>query len=312
MRCLTLTDLTTPPPGKTGWPWTEESPQLLKTISDGSPWPRISIVTPSYNQGQFIEETIRSVLLQGYPNLEYIIIDGGSTDGTAGIIKMYERHLAYWVSEPDRGQTHALNKGYARATGDIFGWLNTDEMYLPGTLARVGRLFKQQTDLDLTFGNRIVINASGQEIRRDHLPNMSPRIFTLYAYGLLFSDVTFWSRDVHHRTGILDEKNFPHLSMDFDWMLRLSMQVKRWKYLSEYLSVFREHEQRKTQDSYKAATDARMARTRVIKEQQITKNQLVIGWIGAASYVRLQRYGLKGLLWRPRLSTVLRILGVRA
>ena len=119
-RCPQLSELPSSPPGKIGWPWTEESSQLPEKMSDGSPWPRISIVTPSYNQGQFIEETIRSVLLQGYPNVEYIIIDGGSTDNSLEIIKKYEPWLAYWVSEPDRGQSHALNKGIQKATGDIF------------------------------------------------------------------------------------------------------------------------------------------------------------------------------------------------
>ena len=90
---------------------------------DGSAWPRISIVTPSYNQGQFIEETIRSILLQGYPDLEYIIIDGGSTDQSVEIIRKYEPWLTYWVSEKDRGQSHAINKGFERASGEIRGYI---------------------------------------------------------------------------------------------------------------------------------------------------------------------------------------------
>src|SRR5689334_6100335 len=119
MRCPRLTGLPPPPPGRTDWPWTVETPQLPALRPDGSAWPRISIVTPSYNQGQFIEETIRSVLLQGYPDLEYIVIDGGSSDDSPAIIAKYAPWLTHWVSEPDRGQAHAINKGLVHATGVI-------------------------------------------------------------------------------------------------------------------------------------------------------------------------------------------------
>lgn len=137
MHCTSLRELPAPAKDKTGWPWTEEGERLPDKMPDGCPWPKVSIVTPSYNQGQFIEETIRSVLLQGYPNLEYIIIDGGSTDSSVEIIEKYSPWLTYWVSEPDRGQSPAINKGLAHCTGEVFNWINSDDLLCPGALRAV-------------------------------------------------------------------------------------------------------------------------------------------------------------------------------
>lgn len=124
--------------------------------------PRITIITPSLNQGKFIEETICSVLNQNYPNLEYIIIDGGSTDETVDIIKKYENRIAYWVSEPDKGQSDAINKGLALATGDIFNWLNSDDVYLPDTLLSVGRYFLD-TNLNVLCGREYLWFPDGRK-----------------------------------------------------------------------------------------------------------------------------------------------------
>ena len=161
MRCPALKELPPPPPGKTGWPWTEEAPQLPDMMLGGSPWPRVSIVTPSYNQGEFIEETIRSVLLQGYPNLEYIIIDGGSTDRTLEIIHKYERGLAYWTSEPDRGQSDAINKGFQRATGEFIGWLCSDDVLLSDAVRLSVDHFIQRPDVAMVCGDCHVIDETG-------------------------------------------------------------------------------------------------------------------------------------------------------
>lgn len=121
------------PCGRTNWPWMKEAPTSVYDTARS--WPRVTIVTPSYNQAAFLEETLRSVLLQGYPNLEYIVIDGGSTDGSRAILEKYSPWLDFWVSEPDRGQSDAINKGLARATGEWVNWLNSDDCLLPGALA---------------------------------------------------------------------------------------------------------------------------------------------------------------------------------
>jgi glycosyltransferase involved in cell wall biosynthesis len=129
-----LNKLPAPPPDKTGWPWTEESEPLPPLQPDDNPWPHISIITPSFNQGQFIEETIRSILLQNYPNLEYIIIDGNSTDDSPEIIRKYDSWITYWVSEPDRSQSHAINKGLNRCTGDLGNWICSDDLLCKNAL----------------------------------------------------------------------------------------------------------------------------------------------------------------------------------
>lgn len=137
MQCPTLLELPPPPRGRTGWPWTIESKRLPEKMPDGRPWPRIFIVTPSYNQGQYIEETIRSVLLQGYPDLEYIIMNGGSTDGAVDVIRKYETWLTHWQSGPDGGQGTAINGGFARVTGVYFQWINSDDLLMRQALFTV-------------------------------------------------------------------------------------------------------------------------------------------------------------------------------
>ena len=157
---LTLDDLPAPPPGKVGWPWIEQSEPVGDQMPDGSKYPRISIVTPSYNQGQFIEETIRSVLSQGYPNLEYIVIDGGSTDNSIEVIRKYEPWLTYWISECDQGQTDAIQKGFARTTGVIWNWLNSDDMLEPNALKIIARACQKNAPATIFSGILTVFNAT--------------------------------------------------------------------------------------------------------------------------------------------------------
>ena len=196
MHCPTLAELPPPPAGKTGWPWTVETPQLPAMRPDGTPWPRISIVTPSYNQGRFIEETIRSVLLQGYPDLEYIVIDGGSTDGAVDIIRRYAPWLTHWTSQPDDGQASAINTGMSRATGSLLNWINSDDFLMPHALEALGCILGLTHSGALISGGRhLKCTQSGVQTIQLHWPTVWP----MYVLGFADfpQDATFlYPRDL--------------------------------------------------------------------------------------------------------------------
>ena len=245
MRCPTLNELPPAPLRQTGWPWTEESPQLPDTMSRGRSWPRVSIVTPSYNQAQFIEETIRSVLLQGYPDLEYLIIDGGSTDGCVDVIRKYERWLAYWVSEPDRGQAQAINKGLQRATGEILAWLNSDDAYLSKALGHVANTFRQLPEVGWVFGSATFVDEDSRPI--GVYRGVDKPFFRKLQYwrgwevpqpGLLFR------RDVYDEIGGLDE-GFRY-ALDYEWILRVCSKGISSCCSDTLLATYRRHTRSKT------------------------------------------------------------------
>ncbi|MEA3349967.1 MAG: glycosyltransferase family 2 protein [Chloroflexota bacterium] len=244
MHCPTLTKLPSPPPGRTGWPWTEASAPLPDFMPDGEPWPRISIVTPSYNQAQFIEETIRSVLLQGYLNLEYIIIDGGSTDVTVEIIRKYEPWLSYWISEEDSGQSHAIKKGLERATGKIVTWLNSDDRLRPNTLSRVARVFKASPRVVFTCGDINLIDINGRVINR--LYTKHPNRFLTVNYGQhgVPQPGAFWRRWAYEQVGGVDTSL--KFCMDRDLFIRLWEIGPTKRIIGPPLADFRVHEQSKT------------------------------------------------------------------
>lgn len=222
MKCPTLSELPPPPPGKTGWPWTEESLKVTKKLDNDLEFPRISIVTPSYNQGQFIEETIRSVLLQGYPNLEYIIIDGGSTDNSIDVIKKYEKQLTYWVSEPDRGQSHAINKGFARCTGEIVAWLNSDDCFNEGILYKIARIFIQKPETNLITCPVRRITAEGKEITITYTPStVYQNLFNWSTY--MPQAGVFFRKEILDKIGYLDESL--QIQMDYDLWFRFAKET---------------------------------------------------------------------------------------
>ena len=240
IKCPTLSELHLPPPGKTGWPWTVSTPQVPDTMVDGSAWPRVSIVTPSYNQGKFLEETIRSVLLQGYPNLEYIIIDGESTDGSVEIITKYEPWLTYWVSETDRGQSHAINKGFERATGEIFGWINSDDGYLPDTLFAVVENIKENMNMVIGAAvERDLLSGKTQEIRKCRTADE-----VIYLRKTIIQPSTFWTADLWNKSGPLDEDY--KFALDYELWLRMFRFAESITYLDYPTSYINIHMSQKT------------------------------------------------------------------
>lgn len=222
-------------------------------MPDGSSWPRITIVTPSYNQGHFIEETIRSVLLQGYPNLEYMIIDGGSTDGSVGIIKKYEPWLSYWVSEPDRGQSHAINKGLSRATGRLLAWINSDDLYVKSSFCRVAQSWEDNHRPGFIHGITAFIDESGENQGQTYGSNFVLQESLLSSVNNVAQPSAFISREAIERVGSLDEDL--HMSMDWDLWIRIAAQFPV-VFIPQIWSMFRQWEKSKTATiHYKSASD---------------------------------------------------------
>jgi glycosyltransferase involved in cell wall biosynthesis len=204
--------------------------------------PKITVVTPSYNQGQFLEETILSVVGQHYPNLEYMVIDGGSTDNSLEVLKKHEHHLTFWVSEKDRGQAHAINKGFARATGDILCWLNSDDLYLPGALSFISSHLDPARP-ELLFGNCFHFfdgqaTSHGSNVVREH----ARRDLLLTDY--IVQPSAFWTRTVWEQTGELDESLT--FGFDWDWFIRASKGGAEFKPVDKYLSAYRFHSEHKS------------------------------------------------------------------
>ncbi|MDH5339633.1 MAG: glycosyltransferase [Rubrivivax sp.] len=205
--------------------------------------PRISIVTCSYEQGRFLDATLRSVLNQDYPDLEYIVMDGGSRDGSADVIRQHADRLSYWVSEPDGGQSDALSRGFARATGDIMGWLCSDDLLLPGALMSVGRFFARHPEVNVVYGDAVWIDEHGRPIRAKKEMGFNRFVF-LFDHNYLPQPSVFWRRSVYERVGGLD-RNFD-LAMDSDLWERLS-RVTRMVHIPGYWSCMRHYAAQKTQ-----------------------------------------------------------------
>ena len=212
---------------------------ILKKISS---YPKISVVTPSFNQAQFLERTILSVLNQNYPNLEYIIIDGGSTDGTVEIIKKYKKYLTYWISEKDNGQTDALNKGFIKSTGKILAYINSDDTYVPNAFLKIVEAFKRNPDVNLIFGNMNYIDAFDNLIGECRFTKFDFATL-IFEGGNLHQPGSFWTRNIYDEVGGFNSKY--RFCMDFDFFCRVA-EIGKLKHIREYIANFRYHENSKS------------------------------------------------------------------
>ncbi len=183
-------------------------------------WPTVSIITPSYNQAQFLEETIVSVLDQDYTKIEYIIIDGASTDGSVDIIRKYEDRLSYWVSEPDNGQCHAINKGFKRASGDVIAWLNSDDVYRPGAIREIAKSFRDHPDAVAVIGGCAIVDAERKVFSYKKPIDLNPQRL-LCGGGIPGQPAVFFRRELLERVGGLREDL--HYVLDWEYWLRIGM-----------------------------------------------------------------------------------------
>jgi glycosyltransferase involved in cell wall biosynthesis len=250
--------------------------------------PSISLVTCSYQQARFLDATLRSVLAQRYPALEYLVIDGGSNDGSRDIIARHAAALAYWVSEPDHGQTHALIKGFNRASGEVYGWLCSDDLLLPGALERVGRFFATHPDVDAVYGDSIWIDADGRPLRPKREMGFNRFVF-LHDYNYVPQPSMFWRRTLYDAVGGLNA-DF-QIAMDNDLWEKFSA-CTRIAHMPFYLSCMRYYPQQKTNTREMRPTGSREGRSVLMRASPLAKARPLRPVLAMAA--RLLRIAQKG------------------
>lgn len=267
--------------------------------------PRITIITPSYNSGRFLEACILSVLQQDYGNLEYMIFDGGSTDNSVAIISRYATQLAKWVSAPDRGQAHAINLGLAAATGDIVAYLNADDTYAPGALSRVSAIFAADANVQVVFGDAQFIDAAGRPLR------MYPGCDVPFSQKIRYwqgwpipQPTVFLRRCVIERYGGPDERF--RYALDYDWFLRISRH-ERFHHAGAVLAHYRLHSDSKTGD-WSRTRHRFYAECRIAVRKCVSRTSpLYWSWLGSYAWHRAS-----GRVDSRRLIRVLRAIAARS
>jgi len=250
--------------------------EALPIAGDNMPPPTISIVTPSFNQAQYLPECLESVLGQDYPQMECLVIDGGSTDRSVEVLQEFGSRLAYWVSEPDRGQAEAVNKGWARARGDVLGWINSDDLLRPGALRQVATAYATHPQAAMIFGDVEEVTASGRPVRAKHMAGFS--LSSLLLGKNMPQPGVFVSRRTYGKLGGLNESL--HYALDFDYFLRtwLAFPAEDFHYVPAVLAASRLWPKTKTHRAgtrigteYRSVLDATFARADLPAEIQALK-----------------------------------------
>lgn len=205
--------------------------------------PTISMVTPSFNQGAFIEQTLASILDQDYPELEYFVQDGASQDGTVDVLRKWELRLAGWTSEKDSGQSEAINRGFQRTRGEIMAWLNSDDLLLPGALNTVADYFNRHPEVDVVYGDRLLIDEHGLEIGRWILPGHDSNVLSWADY--VPQETLFWRRRIWNKVGGQVDESF-RFAMDWDLLVRFREAGAKFGHIPRFLGAFRIHAHQKT------------------------------------------------------------------
>jgi glycosyltransferase involved in cell wall biosynthesis len=222
--------------------------ELHTSSLKGKKLPKLSIVMPCFNQSKYIERSIKSIIEQKYENLELIVVDGGSKDGTLDIIKKYQSNIHYCISEPDMGQSDALNKGFAIASGDIFGWLNSDDLYCPEAFNKAVSVFNVNPNCSVVFGDWVTIDIDDNLITREYAFDFNLNHFKYEGFHLN-SQAMFWRKKVHHRFGKFDQSLYN--TMDYQMILSFGINEGEDKFVrinGETLAAFRRHPEQKTKD----------------------------------------------------------------
>ncbi|WP_259665633.1 glycosyltransferase family 2 protein [Rhizobium binae] len=239
-------------------------PRTLSIATIGRPGddhdlPQISLVTPSFNQASFVGMTLESVLSQNYPALQYILQDAVSTDGSQTILESYRGQGVDIIVEADKGQTNALNRGFARSCGEIMAYLNSDDMLLPGTLHLVGRYFRDNPSVEVIYGNRLVVDEQGREIGRWILPGHDEEVLRFVDY--VPQETMFWRRSLWERAGAGFDEQF-HFAMDWDLILRFMQVGAVFNHVPGLFGLFRVHGDQKSQKDFRERGAREMAKLR--------------------------------------------------